>query len=141
LLVSACLLGEKCRYDGGGQYCAGAVRLGERYELVPVCPEVLGGLSTPRPPSEILGERVITIDGRDVTAQFRLGAERSLEAARKAGAVKALLKSGSPSCGRGLVHDGLFSGKLVPGSGVTAALFEKNGIAVYTELDLAPLER
>jgi len=135
------LLGEKCRYDGGGKYCTGVVRLAERYEFVPVCPEVLGGMPTPRPPSEILGDRVLAIDGRDVTAQFRLGAERSLALARKAGAVKALLKSGSPSCGRGLVHDGLFSGKLVPGNGVTAALLEANGIAVYTELDFAPLER
>jgi len=141
LLVSACLLGEKCRYDGGGQYCARAARLAERYELVPVCPEVLGGMSTPRPPSEILGDRVISIDGRDVTGQFRNGAARSLELARKAGAVKALLKSGSPSCGRGLVHDGFFSGKMVPGNGVTAALLEENGITVYTELDFAPLER
>lgn len=141
LLVSACLLGEKCRYDGGDKYCAGAAALAERYELVPVCPEVLGGMPTPRPPSEILGDRVISMDGRDVTAQFRTGAERSLEIARKAGAVKALLKSGSPSCGRGLVHDGYFSGKLVPGNGVTTALLEKNGIAVYTELDFAPLER
>ena len=141
LLVSACLLGEKCRYDGGSQYCAKVMRLAERYEFVPVCPEVLGGMPTPRPPSEILGDRVISMDGRDVTAQFRLGAERSLAAARKAGAVKALLKSGSPSCGRGLVHDGLFSGKMVPGNGVTTALLEENGLAVCTELDFAPLER
>ena len=137
LLVSACLLGEKCRYDGGGQYCAGVVRLAERYEFVPVCPEVLGGMPTPRPPSEILGDRVMAIGGKDVTVQFRLGAERSLAL----GAVKALLKSGSPSCGRGLVHDGLFSGKLVPGNGVTAALLIEHDIAVYTELDFAPLER
>ena len=135
------MLGEKCRYDGGGKYCTGVVRLAERYEFVPVCPEVLGGMPTPRPPSEILGDRVMAIGGKDVTVQFRLGAERSLALARKAGAVKALLKSGSPSCGRGLVHDGLFSGKLVPGNGVTAALLEANGIAVYTELDFAPLER
>ncbi|MDD2805621.1 MAG: DUF523 domain-containing protein [Elusimicrobiales bacterium] len=139
LLVSACLLGENCRYDGGSQFCAGVMRLAERYEFVPVCPEVLGGMSTPRPPSEILGDRVVAIDGKDVTAQFRLGAERSLELARKAVAVKALLKSGSPSCGRGLVHDGFFSGKMVPGNGVTAALLIENGIAVYTELDFAPL--
>ncbi|MCM2268258.1 MAG: DUF523 domain-containing protein [Elusimicrobiales bacterium] len=141
LLVSACLLGEKCRYDGGSKYSAKAALLAERYEFVPVCPEVLGGLPTPRPPSEILGARVMSKDGADVTAQFRLGAARSLEMARKAGAVKALLKSGSPSCGRGLVHDGFFSGKLVPGNGVTAALLEENGISVHTELDLAPLER
>jgi len=141
LLVSACLLGEKCRYDGGSQFSAEAMRLAERYEFVPVCPEVLGGMATPRPPSEILGDRVMAIDGKDVTAQFRIGAQRSLEIARKAGAVKALLKPGSPSCGRGLVHDGLFSGKMVPGNGVTAALLIENGIAVYTELDFAPLER
>jgi len=140
LLVSACLLGENCRYDGRSQFCAKVMRLAERYEFIPVCPEVLGGMTTPRPPSEILGDRVISIDGRDVTAQFQLGAGRTLELARKAGAVKALLKSGSPSCGRGLVHDGFFSGKMVPGNGVTTALLEKNGIAVYTELDFTPLD-
>lgn len=137
ILISACLLGEPCRYDGGSQYCAAAAALGERYELVPVCPEVLGGMPVPRTPAELRGGRVISIDGEDRTAKFRLGAERALALARKAGAVKALLKSGSPSCGRGLVHDGSFSGRMVPGKGVTAALLEENGLTVRSELDLS----
>lgn len=139
LLVSACLLGEKCRYDGGDQFCAAAAALADRYELVPVCPEVLGGMPVPRTPAEIAGERVISLDGEDRTAPFRLGAERTLEIARRTGALKALLKSGSPSCGRGLIHDGSFSGKMVKGRGVTAALLEENGIAVHTELDMTRL--
>lgn len=139
LLVSACLVGERCRYDGGSQYCAAAEALGGRYELVAACPEVLGGMPVPRTPAEIRGDRVVSIDGEDRTEKFRLGAERTLEIARKAGAVKALLKSGSPSCGCGLIHDGSFSGGMVQGKGVTAALLEANGIAVCTELDLSSL--
>lgn len=139
LLVSACLLGEKCRYDGGSQYCAAAVALKGKYELVPACPEVLGGMPVPRTQAEIRGGRVVSIDGEDRTALFRLGAERTLELARKAGAVKALLKSKSPSCGRGLIHDGSFSGKMSPGNGVTAALLEASGITVRTELEIAEL--
>jgi len=139
LLVSACLLGERCRYDGGSQYCAAAGALAGRYELVPVCPEVLGGMPVPRTPAEIRGDRVVSMDGEDRTEKFRLGAERALEISRKAGAVKALLKSGSPSCGYGLIHDGSFSGGMAPGRGVTAALLESNGISVCSEADLSPL--
>jgi uncharacterized protein YbbK (DUF523 family) len=139
LLVSACLLGEKCRYDGGSQYCAAAEALADKYRLVPACPEVLGGMPVPRTPAEIRGARVVSMDGEDRTALFRLGAERTLELARKAGAGKALLKSGSPSCGHGLIHDGSFSGKMALGNGVTAALLEENGIAVRTELEIAEL--
>lgn len=110
-----------------------------KYELVPACPEVLGGMPVPRTPAEIRGGRVISIDGEDRTALFRLGAEMALELARKTGAAKALLKSKSPSCGRGLVHDGSFSGKMSTGNGVTAALLEANGIMVRTELEIAEL--
>jgi uncharacterized protein YbbK (DUF523 family) len=139
LLVSACLLGEKCRYDGGSRYCAAAAALADKYELVAACPEVLGGMPVPRTPAEIRGERVFSMDGEDRTALFRLGAERALELAREAKAVKALLKSESPSCGHGLIHDGSFSGKMVRGRGVTAALLEENGITVRTELEIAEL--
>ncbi len=137
--MSACLLGESCRYDGGAKRCEAAIALASRYELVPVCPEILGGMPVPRTPAEIRGDRVVSADGEDRTEKFLLGAGRTLALARATGAVKALLKSGSPSCGHGLVHDGSFSGGMKPGDGVTAALLLANGIAVYTELDMAGL--
>lgn len=139
LLVSACLLGRKCRYDGGGNYLPGVETLEEYFELVPVCPEQLGGLPTPRTPSERVGEKVLSRDGRDVTAAFRLGAERALVIARGQGAVRALLKERSPSCGCGAVYDGTFTGRVIPGSGVAAELLEKSGIAVLGESRMSEL--
>lgn len=139
LLVSACLLGENCRYSGGNNYCPAAAALGERYELIPVCPEVLGGLPTPRAPSERAGERVTARDGTDVTAAFRLGAERTAEIARSGGVRRALLQERSPSCGCGTVYDGTFSGTLTAGRGVTAALLEKNGVEVYESTRISAL--
>ncbi|MDT8285835.1 MAG: DUF523 domain-containing protein [Elusimicrobiales bacterium] len=139
LLVSACLLGVKCRYDGGEQYHPAIIELMERYTLVAVCPEVLGDMPTPRTPAEMRGARVVSADGEDRTEKFRLGAERALKAARRVGAGKALLKSRSPSCGNDGVYDGTFSGKLAPGRGVAAALLEENGVKVFSELDIAGL--
>lgn len=133
LLISACLLGVRCRYDGGGQYLPAVTRLMERYDLIPVCPELQGGLPVPRPPSEISGDRVISKEGDDVTEQFMRGAVRALETARGFGVKRALLKSGSPSCGMDKVYDGTFSGRLVPGRGLTAALLMENGIEVFSE--------
>ncbi len=131
LLVSACLLGENCKYNGGNNYSPDVERLRERFELVSVCPEQLGGLPTPRVPSERVGERVLTRDGQDVTEAFRQGAERTLDIARAEGALRAVLQVRSPSCGCGMIYDGTFSGTLVPGKGVAAELLEKNGIKVY----------
>ena len=131
LLISACLLGVNCKYSGGNNSPPLAERLKERFELVPICPEQLGGLPTPRAPSERMGDRVVTRDGGDVTEQFRLGAARALEIARKNGVTRALLKERSPSCGCGMIYDGTFSGALVPGKGVAAELLEKNGVKVY----------
>ena len=133
LLVSACLLGENCRYSGGNNYCPAAAALGERYELIPVCPEVLGGLPTPRAPSERAGERVTARDGTYVTAAFRLGAERVLETALAQGITRAVLKERSPSCGSGQIYDGAFTGRVIPGQGVTAELLSDRGVAVYGE--------
>lgn len=130
LLVSACLLGENCKYSGGNNYNPAVEALAERYELIPVCPERLGGLPTPRAPSERVGDRVLARDGADVTDAFRRGAERTLAIARAAGAVRAALQERSPSCGCGTVYDGTFSGTLVPGDGVTAELLRKNGVEV-----------
>ncbi len=131
LLVSACLLGENCKYNGGNNYSPDVERLRERFELVSVCPEQLGGLPTPRVPSERVGERVLTRDGQDVTEAFRQGAERTLDIARAESALRAVLQVRSPSCGCGMIYDGTFSGTLVPGKGMAAALLEKNGVKVY----------
>ena len=131
LLVSAYLLGENCKYSGGNNYCPDVERLQERFEIVPVCPEQLGGLPTPRTPSERAGGRVLARDGRDVTEAFRRGAEKTLDIARAEGAVRAVFQVRSPSCGCGIIYDGTFSGALVPGMGVTAELLEKNGVRVY----------
>ena len=133
LLVSACLLGTSCRYDGKAKKNEAVCALAERFELIPVCPEVLGGLPTPRTPSERRGKRVVMRDGRDVTAEYRRGAERALELARREGAAAAVLKERSPSCGSGEIYDGSFTGALTAGDGVTAELLKAESIAVYGE--------
>ncbi len=135
ILVSACLLGLRCRYDGGEKADACVLALGKRRALAPVCPEQLGGLPTPRPPSERTGERVVTKDGADVTAAFCRGAEESLRLARALGCREAVLKARSPSCGCGTIYDGTFTGRCVIGDGVTAALLKANGVRVLTEED------
>lgn len=146
ILVSACLAGCECRYDGRANPTRKASELVEEGRAVLVCPEEDGGLPTPRPPAEIVGgdghdvlagrARVVTADGRDVTEIYIRGAEKALEAARAAGAEKAVLKSRSPSCGRGAIYDGTFTGTRIEGDGVTAALLTRNGIEVLTESDL-----
>ncbi len=133
LLVSACLLGTPCRYDGKAKKNEAVCALAERFELIPVCPEVLGGLPTPRTPSERRGERVVMRDGRDVTAEYRRGAEKALELARREGIAAAVLKERSPSCGSGEIYDGSFTGALTAGDGVTAELLKAESIAVYSE--------
>ena len=133
LLISACLLGCRCRYDGASKPLPWIAALAERHTLVPVCPEQLGGLSTPRPPSERRGDRVVTRTGGDVTAQYRRGAEETLRLCRLLGCEAALLKERSPSCGRGEIYDGTFTGTLTEGDGVTAELLRAQGIPVYGE--------
>lgn len=139
ILVSACLLGCACRYDGQSKPYPLAQELAKRGLAVPVCPEQLGGLPTPRNPSERRGERVVMNDGRDVTAEYRRGAEEALRLARLYGCTAAVLKEKSPSCGCGRVYDGTFSGTLTDGDGVTAALLKENGIKVYGESELEKL--
>lgn len=133
LLISACLLGCRCRYDGASKPLPWIAALAERHTLVPVCPEQLGGLSTPRPPSERRGDRVVTRTGGDVTAQYRRGAEETLRLCRLLGCEAALLKERSPSCGSGEIYDGTFTGTLTEGDGVTAELLRAQGIPVYGE--------
>ena len=139
VVFSQCLLGVRCRYDGK---CA--VNEAVRAEAcargwIPVCPEILGGLSTPRASAERVGDRVMNREGGDVTEAFHRGAEQALEIARMYGAKYALLKERSPSCGCGTIYDGTFSGAKIPGDGVTAALFKENGIRVFGESRLGEL--
>ena len=139
ILVSRCLLGEPCRYDGASKPVERVQKLEkEGYTLIPVCPEVAGGLSTPRPPAEIQSDgRVVNREGTDVTAQYQAGACHALELARIHGCTTAILKEKSPSCGNGRVYDGSFTGKLIPGQGVTARLLTENGIRVLGENSVA----
>ena len=139
LLVSACLLGENCKYSGGNNYEPLTEALGERFELVPVCPERLGGLTSPREPAERVGERVLSRTGEDWTAAFYLGAERTLEIARREGISQAVLKERSPSCGCGAVYDGTFTGTVVPGDGVAAELLKRHGVHIRGESQIEEL--
>jgi uncharacterized protein YbbK (DUF523 family) len=141
LLISACLYGEECRYDGKSNKLDSATLslLKQEYELVPVCPEVLGGLPTPRTPSERVGDRVIMKNGQDVTVQFKKGAAEALRIAVREGASGALLKERSPSCGYEKIYDGSFSGELVAGRGVCAELLISEGISVFGESDIEKL--
>jgi len=139
-LVSACLLGLPCRYDGAGKPCPAVLELAGQHELIPFCPEIYGGQPTPRPPAEIVGSKVINREGADVTAQYQRGADLALELCQRLCCQAAILKEKSPSCGLGQVYDGTFSGTLVPGNGITAQKLLAVGIAVYTEkqMDLEP---
>lgn len=137
ILASACLCGQACRYDGGDSAHPLIQALCAKGLAVPVCPELLGGLPTPRAASEIRDGRVISCLGHDLTAQFRLGAREALEIARKAGVCLAVFKDKSPSCGSRLIYDGTFSGRLVYGSGVAARLLMEHGIQVVAEFDFA----
>ena len=138
ILISACLLGACCRYDGASKAHPLAAALAERHTLVPVCPEQLGGLPTPRPPAERRGDRVVTQRG-DVTEQYRRGAAETLKLCKLLGCEAAVLKERSPSCGRGQVYDGTFSGALTAGNGVTAELLSAHGIPVYGESQIERL--
>ncbi|MDO5708080.1 MAG: DUF523 domain-containing protein [Andreesenia angusta] len=136
LIVSACLLGKNCKYNGGNNRNERVIRICEEEGFIPICPEEMGGLPTPRTPAEIVGNRVLTEDGRDFTANFKRGAEISLRIAKENNIEKALLKSKSPSCGCGKIYDGSFKRKLIIGNGITAKLFIENGIEVLTEEDI-----
>lgn len=135
VLVSACLLGVHCRYNEKGAVEEHVAAWMEKANLIPVCPEILGGLPTPREPAERVGERVVTANGRDVTRQYQKGAEETLALARLYGCRCGILKERSPSCGSGMIYDGSHSGTLTKGDGVTAALLKAQGILVFGETD------
>lgn len=136
ILVSACLLGIGCRYDGKHKANEAVTALTERFNLIPFCPEIYGGLPTPRTPSERIGDRVMMADGRDVTQNYQKGAEEALELCRIYGITTAILKERSPSCGKGVIYDGSFSGTLTDRDGVTAELLIANGIRVLGESEI-----
>ena len=140
IVVSKCLLGYLCRYDGRSVPCKEVIDLQSNHQLIPVCPEELGGLPTPRVPAEIVGDRVIRQDGIDVTAEYSLGAKLALTYALEEGCKLAILKSKSPSCGKGQIYDGTFSGTLKGGDGITVRLFESKGIEVINEKEAGELK-
>ena len=135
ILVSACLLGVKCRYDGKTKPVQAVIDLSKKYELIPVCAEVLGGLPTPRIGAEIVGNKVLRADGIDVTENYHNGAKRVLEIARENGCKIAILKSKSPSCGKNGVYDGTFTRTLVNKNGILSDLLIKNDILVFDETE------
>ena len=136
IIVSACLLGLECRYDGRQKPNDKVIALGKKHCLIPVCPEQMGGLSTPRDASERVGNKVVSCMGKDVTSQYNRGAKMALQVAKVNGATVAILKAKSPSCGKGCIYDGTFRRQLTQANGVTVDLFLENGIAVYTEGEL-----
>lgn len=138
-VVSACLAGCSCRYDGGSNACRTVIRLVEQGLAIPVCPEVLGGLPVPRQPSEQRDGKVFSRDGRDVSAAFRRGAEAALQVALEHGCTKAILKARSPSCGVGSIYDGTFGRRLVVGDGWCARALHEAGLQLYTEESLPPV--
>ncbi|UZE93883.1 MAG: DUF523 domain-containing protein [Candidatus Pacearchaeota archaeon] len=135
-LVSACLLGIKCAWDGKDNLNKKVIKLSKKEILIPVCPEQLGGLSTPREPSNQRGKKVVSKSGKDVTKNFVKGAKETLKLAKLLNIKEAILKQKSPSCGCGRIHDGTFSGKTIEGDGVTTTLLKRNGIKVISEEEL-----
>lgn len=140
ILVSACLIGEPCRYDGKAYPCEGVERLAQTHTLIPVCPEQMGGLPTPRACTELQADgRAVDAQGADRTEAFMQGARDAVRVAKQHGCKQAILKSKSPSCGTSLIYDGTFTGTLIPGRGITAQALAKAGIELLSEDDFAPV--
>ena len=138
ILISACLLGVSCRYDGESRsYDLGDLK--EKYNLIPFCPEIYGGLPTPRVPSEIVGEKVLNREGVDVTAQYEKGAREAVYLAKIFNVKYAVLKAKSPSCGKGEIYDGTFTKNLIQGDGVAAKLLKENEVEIFTENEIGLL--
>ena len=139
VLISACLVGQNVKYNGKNNKISNIEKLSDKFELIPFCPEVEGGLPTPRPPSEIISFKPLKLidkNGKDVTRFFILGADKTLKLCKKLGIKKAILKANSPSCGKDRVYDGTFSNTLVKKEGVTARLLSKNDIVILDEKDI-----
>ena len=138
-MVSSCLLGNNVKYNGKNNYAADIEKIKNKYNIIVVCPEVMGGLPIPRIPSEILNDRVVNKEGVDVTNNFYAGANIALELVKKYNIKKALLKEGSPSCGSNYIYDGTFSGTKVEGQGITAKELSKLGVKIYNEKQIEDL--
>ena len=138
ILISACLLGENCKYSGGNNKINDTIidELREKFNLIMVCPEQLGGLMTPREPCEIKNGKVLAKSGDDVTKEFELGALEILRIAKENNVRFAILKANSPSCGNNEIYDGNFSGTLIKGKGITASILKENNIKVINENEL-----
>lgn len=136
ILVSACLLGLNVRYDGGNKFLDNLNELKEKHNLIPVCPEIFGGMTTPREPSEIVGDYVINKVGKDVTDKFINGAEETLKLAKFYDCKYAILKKNSPSCGYGKIYDGTFMGSVIDGNGIAAELLANNGVIIFNETNI-----
>ena len=138
IMVSACLLGTNCKYSGGNNYNEKVIELVKGHEVIPVCPEVAGGLPTPRIPCEIVNGEVINASGESKDKEFRAGAEKCLKLATEKEIDLAILQSRSPSCGVNQIYDGSFSGTRIPGSGIFASLLKENGFKV---IDLEDIDK
>lgn len=136
ILVSACLAGEKTRYDGKSNFVPLFKDLQQKYDIILVCPEVFGGLRTPRKKSERLGNKVVDELGRDVTAKFESGVDKAIIAVKYFNITKAVLKDGSPSCGSKEIHDGSFTGKKIDGVGLLTERLMKLGVDIYNENEI-----
>lgn len=136
ILVSACLLGVNCKYDGENNINEKVLEYIKDKEVIPICPEIYGGLKTPRTPSEILKDKVMTKDNIDVTKEYRKGAEETLYLAKLFNVKKALLKAKSPSCGNKEIYDGTFTKNKIKGMGITAKLLKENGIEILSEEEI-----
>ncbi len=139
IIVSGCLLGCDCRYKGDNCKCEELLALADKHTLIPVCPEQLGGLSTPRDPAEIVGDKVISNHGKDVTSEYTKGAEMALYIAKTNNADAVVFKANSPSCGKGIIYDGTFTGNKREGNGIAAELFLNSGYKVFNENEINDL--
>ena len=139
LLISSCLIGNNTKYNGKNNYIKEIERLKLKYELIPICPEVLGGLSIPRDPSEINNDKVISINGKDVTKEFNIGANKALNIALLNNIKYALLKDGSPSCANTYIYDGTFKNNKIDGIGITTKLLKSHNIKIYNENNINEL--
>lgn len=142
ILISACLLGDKVKYSGSHNLTPPLLSLLERYptKLIPICPEVMGGLTTPRPPAEKIGEKVMTIQGVDVSNAFNQGANLALKQALQHQIAFAILKEKSPSCGSQQIYNGSFNGTLINGEGITTHKLKNYGFTVFSEQQLVEIE-
>lgn len=139
LLISSCLIGNNTKYNGKNNYIKEIEQLKLKYELIPICPEVLGGLSIPRDPSEINNDKVISINNKDVTKEFNIGANKALNIALLNNIKYALLKDGSPSCGNTYIYDGSFKNNKIDGIGITTKLLKSHNIKIYNENNINEL--